>query len=221
MTKCDWPFCDEPAVSTVRTEFVVTPFFLSVCARHLEFHKKADASWRTLISTNGFAQTDLLFGESVDIFRQALMTIQAGNIFGSIILSRSALEAALFARLTVSSPQYSQHNGNVWLSTYHPDGSWSREKLSKMIEESKAKNYLSPDLYCKSMKVKDWGDYVAHMAQRKQRDPMEFSREVKYDGYNIVYPFVTDKEAKESLEYVSDTLHKLISDFYEDTKPTP
>lgn len=220
VTKCDWPFCEEPAVKTVKTEYVHTPFNLSICARHLELHEKADSSWKVLVSTDGFGETHLLFGESVDIFRQSLMAIQGGNIYGSTILARSALEAGLFARLSVSSPKYGVQNGQVWLSTYSPTHNWDDAKLKQMIEECKRNKYLSSDFHCKSMKVKEWGDYVAHMAQRKQRNPMKFSREVKYDGYDIVYPFITDKEAEESLEYVSEILHQLISDFYEDTKPT-
>lgn len=219
VTACDWPYCNNLSIKTVSVEFVSKPFDLSLCENHLNFYETIHDCWKRLTGTKGFEETYLLFGLSVDILRSAMMALGSGNIYGSALLSRSALEGALHARLRVTCPQYDNSGGRHHLYTFKPDTKWDSCKLAGLIERCKKDNYLSADLYSKSRNVKDWGDYIAHMSQKQSKSPLDFSRVEKHEGYDLVWWPVTEEEARHSIEHSTEILSDLIKDFYETTRP--
>lgn len=217
MKSCSWPYCGEVAIDTVQVKFSSKPFDLSLCSSHLALHRHAESCWNSLISTQGFLQTHLLFGLSVDLLRDAFLSYEAGNINSSTLMCRSALEASLHSRISVKNPKYNKNpDGSFYLHTFDHDYECDRLVLSDIIDIAKNLNYLS-GMEDKVNKVKELGDFVAHNGERVWKEIMKATDNPRSDS---IHMWLTAPEAKNAIDFTVQILQKLISDFYSSTIPS-
>ncbi len=217
MSSCSWPYCGEESICTVTVTFLAKPAKFSLCHSHLALHRHAEYCWSSLINTSGFFQTHLLFGLSIDLLKDALLSYEAGNINSSTLMCRSALEASLHSRISVKNPKYNKNpDGSFYLHTFDHDYECDRLVLSDIIDIAKKLKYLT-GLEDKVREVKYLGDFVAHKGERVWKEILKASFK---RGSDTTHIWLTALEAKDALEFTVKILQKLISDFYGLTIPS-
>ena len=137
--------------------------------------------------------------DSCMLFGQASLAFDSGARMGSVILCRAALESALY---TLS---YTKRKGLMSWQLIEPrrnkKGEYVNVRLSELLES--IKDRVTPDEFCRIDRIKDDGDFVAHIADRlnKEKFQVEKVEEIRL--------WLSDAEALTDLKDTAALLHAL------------
>jgi hypothetical protein len=101
-----------------------------------------------------YQKVSLVFGSTLELFNEALSCYLIGAYFATAVMCRGAVEAAIFGLL--SSKDIKWNEGRVIQVAI--DFCFVYDKLEKMLEEAKKKNFIDEELEKEIREIKEKGD---------------------------------------------------------------
>ncbi|MGC8597870.1 MAG: hypothetical protein ACP5NY_08185 [Thermocladium sp.] len=195
--KCGVPFCVREASEGVK---IVGKLEVELCSEHASKFRKIENYWDS-INEDAFNKLHPLLYNARNLLGDALSLFAMGFNDASAVMVRASLEAALHSVLSMRNPRFSNDG---MLSTYDHDKAYDKYSLSQLICEAKKKELLGGELVECAMRIKDYGDFAAHVNERQWKQFEAF------DPNNFKL-WTNDNEAEEALKCIIKIINHLTS----------
>lgn len=184
-----------------------------------ERERELNDVWNNLVSSEAFLKTHLVFGEAIDLFREALSCYQNGAYKATCVMCRSTTECAVYFAVTRQDLKYSESWKTIHESNTIPldDDRWQ-----SLIKE--VKGMLDDNMMEILKKIRERGNFVAHYGSKRDKlfekhatkvtYPSTLARDEEYD--RIISKIVFDKETalktlKDSQRVLKFLVEKILS----------
>ena len=168
----------------------------------LEVEEYWKGFYETLAHEIDFVTAHTIFGIAIEIYKQAIRSYFSEIYEGTVILCRAALDAVLYAAITrtpIEPGKFSiGENSDYW------------DTLKKEIINQKI---MSLDEMTKIWKLRDLGNFVAHITKRVDEQVTKLS--TNPDSYKSMRIWTTNEEAKSALDQTKDYIIAVIRKYFQ------
>ena len=197
--KCCVPFCTRDAEEVLRLKYVEGEPEVALCSEHASKFRDIECYWSS-IDWGSAARVYLLLGTSLTLLSEAMLSFAMGLNDASVVMARSSLEAALHSALSARDLKYSGGQ----LIAYEHSGEYDEHNLAQLIKEARRRGMLNDDLAKCAERVKEYGNFSAHVGERRWRQ-----LKVKSDRSKL---WADDGDAREALRCVVEIINSLADD---------
>ena len=202
--KCSVPFCPREAGEVVRIRYVVGEPEVALCGEHASRFRKAEYYWG-LINWDSLTRVYLLFNSAHQLLGNAVLLFAMGFNDASAIMVRASLETMLHSVLSMRNPKF---NNDGMLITYEHDETYDEYTLGQLISETRQKGLLNGDLIDCANKIKEYGNFAAHIGERQWKQLTQLVKTINSDELKL---WIDDNDIEEALRCIIEIMNHLAS----------